>query len=946
VKAIRILFILLVVVGVQRAQTQVYAGDGTRGQTHDGARTHVDAETMPGVRIEARSESPVKPFLSDLHVTAHDPLYTTYAAAMERSEFTLDEGYHFVFYDTTRGAEFTTDNAGTWSVGFRKGNRFVYEVESMAQRPVITASYPDMVRYEYAPYADVHIDATFLVQSSHCAVQDLAITNTGTARIVLDVIPFLRNGARAFSDVTPLPAQRAVAFQHEELPDSWVLEHKVPFVDKVHNVLVFSTPPDRISSFRSYRWGSVEIPQEVHLDRSPGFVVWGSITHSNKERCMHRTKRVQMAVMLNGDPKRLLLDNAPTWGIADPNIRSYGYYSIELGNFGAVSRGDSVSVTIACEETGEAGVVGATVGDTAVSHDTRIDLQLKPSLLPQPPSGVKRDIWGSGTELRLYWKSAGPGVKYNVYRRDYLTGGIYHCVAPGTSQTFYTDKNIPDDKIYGYVVTAVDAAGKISMPSPEVNNIEGSDFLTDVKYPGQVKGDAKDLARVISAWKKLSIEPGATEHLRMVRAVYRSGQNRDSVVAAAAQLLHDDMEKYQRANELIYSRIPAPRFSSADARLLYWSAFTLMRQVMLPPEAKCGFNYYVFSREPQWGWGHGGQVFHESLTMLSYALMDPISAMNSQRVYRERQYQNGYINYRTGPYLDETIPYKGQLTSSAPWYAWQNWEVYLITRDRAFLEEMYESSVRFYRYYTTNRDADGDGLCEWGGEAVLESVRDGRVAVWDEVGWPSEFEAMDANTMLVMEAKALAQLARELGKEGEARDWRQEADTRARRINETFWDDARGFYFHVDRKDNDFTYKKPDDLKREEIIGFLPLWAGIADSARAARVVRKLTDPAKFWRQFGVPSLAADDSYYNPKGYWNGPVWVEWMYLIERGLLEYGYKAEARQLVDRVAAGMIEQLRKDHNLWELYSPDEAWAGFHKTYIWAGLIARMMRDVAE
>ena len=249
----------------------------------------------------------------------------------------------------------------------------------------------------------------------------------------------------------------------------------------------------------------------------------------------------------------MLLDNAPTWGIADPNIRSYGYYSIELGNFGALSRGDSVSVTIACEETGESGVVGATVGDTAVSHDTRIDLQLKPSFLPRPPADVKRDIWGNGTELRLYWKSAGPGVKYNVYRRDYLTGGVYHCVAPGTSQTFYTDKNIPDDKIYGYVVTAVDRTGKISMPSPEVNNIEGSDFLTDVKYPGQVKGDAKDLARVITAWKKLTIEPGATEHLRMVRAVYRSGQNRDSVVAAAAQLLNDDMEKYQRANELIYA---------------------------------------------------------------------------------------------------------------------------------------------------------------------------------------------------------------------------------------------------------------------------------------------------------------------------------------------------------------------------------------------------------
>ena len=35
-----------------------------------------------------------------------------------------------------------------------------------------------------------------------------------------------------------------------------------------------------------------------------------------------------------------------------------------------------------------------------------------------------------------------------------------------------------------------------------------------------------------------------------------------------------------------------------------------------------------------------------------------------------------------------------------------------------------------------NRDSDHDGLCEWGGHAVLESVRDGYVAAWDQVGWP------------------------------------------------------------------------------------------------------------------------------------------------------------------------------------------------------------------
>ena len=52
-------------------------------------------------------------------------------------------------------------------------------------------------------------------------------------------------------------------------------------------------------------------------------------------------------------------------------------------------------------------------------------------------------------------------------------------------------------------------------------------------------------------------------------------------------------------------------------------ALGLARQCMLPAEGRARYNYYVFSREPTWGWGHDGQVFHESLSMLPYALFDP-----------------------------------------------------------------------------------------------------------------------------------------------------------------------------------------------------------------------------------------------------------------------------------------------------------------------------------
>ena len=581
------------------------------------------------------------------------------------------------------------------------------------------------------------------------------------------------------------------------------------------------------------------------------------------------------------------------------------------------------------------------------------------------PEGLRREILQGGVEVHLHWNGIGNrntsdpnsdehsterhgnaalGNTYNVYRRDYRQGGVYELVSEEQPDSFYTDKSIVNGAVYGYLVTTVDPQGRMSLPSEEVNNIAGTDFLTDLMHPGQVRTDVKDLARVIAAPITLRLEPGTAERLRVVRSVAPAGEDPAGMKSDALRLLTEDLDCYISANEQLYSNIPRIEFNDPDTEMLYWSAFSLLRQVMLPPEGKCGHNYYLFSREPIWGWGHGGQVFHESLAMLAYALMDPESAMDSQRIYSERQHPNGYINYRTGPYLDETIPTSGQLTTSAPWYAWINWEVYQLTLDKAFLQEMYPSSAAFYRYVTSQRDRDADGLCEWGAHAVLESVRDGLVAVWDQVAWPSEFEAMDMNVMLVQEAKALAAMADELALESEALAWRRDAQQRSARINQTMWDDATGFYYHVKFDNHSFTYSEPNDLKRQEIIGFLPMWAGLASPDQAQRLVSALTDPARFCRPFGVPSLSADDPYYNPTGYWNGPVWVEWAYLVERGLIQYGYKREARDLVDRVAAVMIERLKEDHTFWEFYSPDDSWGGYHQTYIWAGLISRMLLDV--
>lgn len=663
------------------------------------------------------AQSPV-PFLSDLQAGPHFPLYTGYAAAMPRSQFTLDQGYRLQYDVDSLGVDFITDKAGNTGWAFCEKDHWIWRVKDMYRKPVISVSYPDMVKVHFYPFKDIRVEISMVVHSSTATFWQVEMTNESNNITSFRVASFISDLTGILKDISIKAGTGKACFSHIENPYSWTRDHHIPHVDSI------------------------------------------------------------------------------------------------------------------------------------------------------------RDLFQ-------------------------LTKGV-------------------------------NAVTTVNDPS-----FNGDIFL---------KKKISDSAHTIAFCKDWRLKPHESDSFRVFRIVQPNSSSSARVDNLTDSLKRVSIGSYERADEKLFSRTPPPPFKDTDAMGLYWSACNMMRQVFYPPEGECHYNYYVFSREPKWGWGHGGQVFHESLSMLAYAYIDPRGAMNSQRVFMERQHADGYINYRTGPYLDETIPYNGSLTSSAPWYAWTNWEIYKISKSKKFLQQMYISSEKLYNWFITHRDSDHDGLCEWGGHAVLESVRDDQVAVWDQVGWPSNFESLDLNCMLVMEARSLEKMANVLGLKTAAAKWQKDFRKRAALINKYCWDDKNGFYYNVDKKTHGFSYSETNDLKRDEIIGFLPLWAGVASKDQAARLVKKLTDTSEFWRPYGIPSLSAKDPYYNPKGYWNGPVWVEWNYLIERGLLNYGYKKEAKELVKRVAKGMIAVLRQNHELWEFYSPDEAWGGYHRTYIWAGLINRMMMDL--
>ncbi len=462
-------------------------------------------------------------------------------------------------------------------------------------------------------------------------------------------------------------------------------------------------------------------------------------------------------------------------------------------------------------------------------------------------------------------------------------------------------------------------------------------------------------AELIALQKDVRLAPGEQTSVRFVRSVQDVRRPIEELAADSRAALDADLQRCVDDNVALYAKVPRPAFTTAAEKLVYIGALNLVRQCMLPPSGQTAYNFYVFSRNPVWGWGHGHQVMHESLSMIPYALLDARSAEESQRVYIEQQYEDGLIAYRHGPRGPQVYPHEGVPTTSAPFFAWTSWEVYAAGKNRDFLRDAYRAGADFVRYLERERDTDQDGMFEWGPYGIIENVRDGWNVVFqlfsegtDEGRDIShELDVLDLTCEVANEMHYLGLMAKELGDTAGVREWSQKFSRVSGLINRTMWDPQDGFYYNVSKEDNSFVFEGAS-LKRKELIGFLPLWARVATREQARRLVAHLTDTDSFWRRYGVPTLAADDPHFTAfvDGCcrWNGAVWLLWDYMVMKGLSNYGYNDLARKVGDKMMLAVTTQLSLNHRFWESYSPDFPVQESPSNYIWDSIMARVLLDM--
>jgi glycogen debranching enzyme len=223
-------------------------------------------------------------------------------------------------------------------------------------------------------------------------------------------------------------------------------------------------------------------------------------------------------------------------------------------------------------------------------------------------------------------------------------------------------------------------------------------------------------------------------------------------------------------------------------------------------------------------------------------------------------------------------------------------ELWRWSGDDAIVRELESNARRALAWIDGPGDRDGDGFVEylrrapngldnqsWKDSHNSMVFRDGSLATVPIAPVEGQGYVYDAKLRT-------AELARRVWRDDEtaARLEREAAELRER-FDEAFWLPEHGWY--ALGLDGD---KRPIDALASNM-GHL-LWSGIVPSERVGEVAERLGSPP-LWSGWGIRTLAADETAFDPLAYHDGTVWPHDNSLIAFGLARAGRVAEARLVV-------------------------------------------------
>ncbi|MFA6449737.1 MAG: trehalase family glycosidase [bacterium] len=292
--------------------------------------------------------------------------------------------------------------------------------------------------------------------------------------------------------------------------------------------------------------------------------------------------------------------------------------------------------------------------------------------------------------------------------------------------------------------------------------------------------------------------------------------------------------------------------------------------------------------------------------------------------------------------------------------------VHAVSPDKGFLEKAYGPLVSYYEWLGTKREPKNDGLIEiyhpwesgidnsprWDSifhirrfHRKLFDLTKGRIMLkftgtkYDNEGMkrvsPYLVRGIDMNCYYYANLKAMAAMARELGKPAEADAFEQRAQKTADAVMKRMWSEEKQMFGDLIGRDEKLSVVPT-------LFSFMPLWAGLVSDERAKIMVGQLTDTKRFWTKYPVPTTDLTHPMFDPEGYWRGTVWINTNWFMIEGLARYGYNDIAQDVKERtlkmVDAGGIR---------EYYNPLTGEGLGAKSFAWSTLVIDLMhRDYSK
>jgi glycogen debranching enzyme len=290
---------------------------------------------------------------------------------------------------------------------------------------------------------------------------------------------------------------------------------------------------------------------------------------------------------------------------------------------------------------------------------------------------------------------------------------------------------------------------------------------------------------------------------------------------------------------------------------------------------------------------------------------DPTIAQELMKYLMRFQKKDGMVKHAVLEIVIKPFAYSN---SQPPLLSWATWRIFERSKDLEFLVHMYPKLVRYQNWLRSNR-RHSDGLYFW--KHPYESGIDNspRFSNRDESRFEdtTKMAAVDMSSYVALSLEALEMIARELGMELEALDYRHEYESLKVTMNEKLWD-------HVDQTYYDWDYSKDDFIRMNTISNFTPMVAGVSGPAQSMSLSIRLTDPAQYNTRIPFPSVARNDEHFL-KDMWRGPVWINMAYLGVLGLERTGFKAEAAEMARKIVRGVYETYHTEGSFYEFYDPD-------------------------